>query len=106
MEAAPGCDEDNERILGTLKVNRSDMTDLDVGIITSVAGGGQVDVNFNVFEGVGLPLTILNASQSTTVLNNTFNYNNVPGYPADSGLGTTAVLIFAQKTLPPKTAPR
>ena len=104
MEAAPGCDEDNERILGTLKVNRSDMTDLDVGIITSVAGGGQVDVNFNVFEGVGLPLTILNASQSTTVLNNTFNYNNVPGYPASSGLGTTAVLIASTENSPAKNS--
>ena len=104
MGAAPGCDEDNERILGTLKVNRSDMTDLDFGIITSIAGGGQVDVNFNVFEGVGLPLTIVDASQSTTVLNNTFNYNNVPGYPAGTSLGTTAVFIASTENSPAKNS--
>ncbi|MDA0630740.1 MAG: hypothetical protein O2981_05105 [Proteobacteria bacterium] len=104
MEAAPGCTADNERILGTLKVNRSDMADLDFGVISSVAGGGQVDVNYNNFEGVGLPLTIIDASQSTTVLSNTFNFNDVPGYPAGSGLGTTAVLP-AHPIRPAVTAP-
>jgi len=100
MEAAPGCTADNERILGTLKVNRSDMADLDFGVISSVAGGGQVDVNYNNFEGVGLPLTIIDASQSTTVLSNTFNFNDVPGYPAGSGLGTTAVFIASTSDSP------
>ena len=93
MEAAPGCDANNERITGTLKVNRSDLVDLDFGVISSVAAGGQVDINYNTFSGVGLPLTIIDASQSTTVLSNTFNYNDVPGYPAASSLGTTAVFI-------------
>ena len=39
MQAAPGCTADNERVLGTLKVNRSELSSLDFGVITSVAGG-------------------------------------------------------------------
>ena len=100
MQAADGCDADNERITGTLKVNRSDLTGLDFGVITSVAGGGQVDINYNTFETVGLPLTIIDASQSTTVLNNTFAFNDVPGYPASSGLGTTAIYIASTANSP------
>lgn len=100
MQAAPGCTADNERVLGTLKVNRSDMAGLEYGVISSVAGGGQVDVNYNNFEKVGVPLTVLNASQSTTVLSNTFNFNDVPGYPAGSGLGTTAVFIVSTSDSP------
>ena len=99
MQAAPGCTADNERILGTLKVNRSDLAGLEYGVISSVAGGGQVDVNYNNFEKVGVPLTVLNASQSTTVLSNTFNFNDV-GYPAGSGLGTTAVFIASTSDSP------
>jgi hypothetical protein len=100
MQAAPGCTAANERILGTLKVNRSEMTQLDFGVISSVAGGGQVDVNYNTFDMVGLPLTILDAAQSTTVLSNTFNFNDVPGYPAGTGLGTTAVFIASTSDSP------
>ena len=100
MQAAPGCTADNERVLGTLKVNRSELSSLDFGVITSVAGGGQVDINYNTFDSVGLPLTILNASQSTTVLSNTFNFNDVAGYSAGSGLGTTAVFIASTSDSP------
>lgn len=100
MEAAPGCSGNSGRILGTLKVNRSDMVDLDFGVISSVAGGGQVDVNYNTFDRVGLPLTIIDAAQSTTVLSNTFNYNDVPGYPEGTGLGTTAVFIASTSGSP------
>ncbi len=104
MEPAPGCSADNERILGTLKVNRSDMTELDFGVITSVAGGGQVDINYNTFDKVGLPLTIIDAAQSTTVLSNTFSFNDVPEYPPGTGLGTTAVFIASTSKSPNKTA--
>lgn len=100
MQAAPGCTANNERILGTLKVNRSELSSLDFGVITSVAGGGQVDINYNTFESVGLPLTIIDAKQSTTVLSNTFNFNDVPGYSAGSGLGTTAVFIASTSDSP------
>ena len=104
MEAALDCSADNERILGTLKVNRSEINELDFGVMSSVAGGGQVDVNYNTFDKVGLPLTILDAGQSTTVLSNTFNYNDVPGYPAGTGLGTTAVFIASTSKSPSKNS--
>ncbi len=93
MQAAPGCTASNERITGTLKVNRSELNSLDFGIMTSIAAGGQVDINYNDFAQVGTPITIIDASQSTTILYNTIAFNDVPGYPADSGLGTTGIYI-------------
>ena len=102
MKAAPGCTASNERITGTLKVNRSEVTALDFGIITEVAAGGQVDINYNTFDQVGLPLTIIDASQSTTILYNTINFNDVAGYPASTGLGTTGVYIANTDASPNK----
>ena len=100
MQAAPGCEDASERILGTLKVNRSELFGLDFGVLTSVAGGGQVDINYNTFTEIGLPITILDASQSTTILSNTINYNDVGGYPADTGMGTTGILIASTSNSP------
>lgn len=100
MQAAPGCEEASERILGTLKVNRSELYGLDFGLLTSVAGGGQVDINYNTFTEIGLPITILDASQSTTILSNTINYNDVGGYPANTGMGTTGILIASTSNSP------
>lgn len=104
MEAASGCSAPNERILGTLKVNRSEMSQLDFGILTSVAGGGQVDINYNSFSEVGLPITILNAQQSTTILANTINYNDVSTYESSTGLGLTGVYIVSNADSPSANA--
>ena len=98
--AAEGCSASNERILGTLKVNRSEITNLHFGVFTSLAGGGQVDINYNTFSEVGLPITIFNAQQSTTVLNNTINFNDASGFESDSGLGTVGVYIVSDKNSP------
>ncbi len=100
MQAAPGCEDASERILGTLKVNRSELLGLDFGVLTSVAGGGQVDINYNTFTEIGLPITILDASQSTTILSNTINYNDVGGYRANTGMGTTGILIASTSNSP------
>ena len=100
VEAADGCSASNERILGTLKVNRSEITKLHFGVFTSLAGGGQVDINYNSFAEVGLPITIFNAQQSTTVLANTINYNDSTDFDSDSGLGTVGVYIVSDKDSP------
>ncbi len=93
MDAAPECDPLSQKILGTLKVNQSTLTGLEFGVLTSIAGGGQVDINYNSMLNVGLPITIVDAYQSTTILGNDITYNDVAGYGAATGLGTTAVYV-------------
>lgn len=90
MDAAPGCDAS---VLGSLKINRVVFNSLDVGVISSLGGGGQLDINYNEFNGNGLPIAILDASQSATILANKISYNDVAGYSAGSGLGTTGIFI-------------
>ena len=55
MDAAPECDPVSQKVLGTLKVNRSLLSGLEFGVLTSVAGGGQVDINYNDMLEIGLP---------------------------------------------------
>ncbi|MEM1404634.1 MAG: hypothetical protein AAGG55_14955 [Pseudomonadota bacterium] len=93
MAEAPNCDAETQKVLGTLRVNRSSLTDLDFGVTSTVAGGGQVDINFNEFTRIGLPISILDASQNTTILNNTINYNDAPGYFLGGGLGTFGIFV-------------
>lgn len=64
------------RILGTLKVNRSTFDQLDRGVVSGVVANGQVDVNFNTFTAVGIPIFMRDQSQSTTILGNMIEYNN------------------------------
>lgn len=74
VRGIPECVEDGKGPLGTFKLNRSEIDTYDLGVYTSLLGAAQVDVNFNdfknVFEGVG----IIDASQNTTITNNSFSY--------------------------------
>ena len=99
-DVAPGCDSANQRVLGTLKVNRSELSDLEIGVQTSIGGGGQVDINYNSLSTIGLPLSILDANQSTTILANKINFNDVDSYGASSGLGTTAIYVASTAASP------
>ena len=101
--AAPGCDVSTQKVLGTLKVNRSEIDNLDYGVQTSIGGGGQVDINYNTFEKVGLPISVLNANQSTTVLANKISFNDV-GYSAASGLGTVGIYVASDASSPAKNS--
>lgn len=100
MDAAPECDPVNEKILGTLKVNRSTLSGIDFGVITSLGGGAQVDINYNEIASVGLPISIIDAGQSTTILGNDITYNDVASYDVGTGLGTTAILIGSTENAP------
>ena len=100
MDAAPECDPLTQKVLGTLKVNRSTLSGLEFGVLTSVAGGGQVDINYNDMERLGVPISIVDASQSTTILGNTIAYNDESGYNAGTGLGTTAIYIASTADSP------
>ncbi len=99
-DVAPGCDSSDQKVLGTLKVNRSDLRDLEFGVLTSIGGGGQVDINYNVMDRIGLPISILNANQSTTILANRVTFNDVDSYAASSGLGTTAIYVASTAASP------
>ncbi|MFT7288988.1 MAG: hypothetical protein ACI87W_003113 [Halieaceae bacterium] len=99
MEKAQNC---GPQILGTLKVNRASFENLHYGVAASVGGGGQVDINFNEFTGMGFAIGIINAAQSTTILNNTINYNDATGYntPSSPGLGTVGVFLDSNAASP------
>lgn len=79
MDAAPECDPLSQKVLGTLKVNRSTLSGLEFGVLASVAGGGQVDINYNEMSSLGVPISIVDASQSTTILGNAISYNDESG---------------------------
>jgi hypothetical protein len=93
-------DSANQKLLGTLKVNRSELRDLEIGVQTSIGGGGQVDINYNSLSTIGLPLSILDANQSTTILANKITFNDVDSYAASSGLGTTGIYVASTAASP------
>ena len=103
-DVAPGCDSSDQKVLGTLKVNRSELLDLEVGVQTSIGGGGQVDINYNSLERVGLPISILDANQSTTILANKITFNDVDSYGASTGLGITAIYVASTAASPTTNA--
>ena len=103
-DVAPGCDSSDQKVLGALKVNRSELLDLEVGVQTSIGGGGQVDINYNSLERVGLPISILDANQSTTILANKITFNDVDSYGASTGLGITAIYVASTAASPTTNA--
>lgn len=60
--------------LGTFKLNRSNLSGINVGTLTSLLGAGQVDINFNEFVDVVFGVEIFDANQNTTITGNTFQY--------------------------------
>ena len=84
-----GC---QDTLLGTYKFNRSQVTNIAFGMITSIVGAGQVDVNFNDFDDNLISIFILNANQNTTVTGNNFSgsSNISTGHSAILALTTTA----------------
>jgi hypothetical protein len=81
-------------LLGTLKVNRSDFETLDFGVYSQIVGSGQVDINFNTFARVGVPINTVNAAQSTTILGNTIDFNDEDGYDGDI-FGRRGILLIS-----------
>ena len=63
-----------------------------------------MDVNYSTFSEVGLPISIIDAYQSTTILGNTINFNDVAGYSSISGLGTTGVFLASTADSPSNNA--
>jgi len=90
----------DNKILGTLKVNRSDIDGLAFGVISSIGGAGQVDVNFNVFSNMGTSIVMANANQGSSIAGNTVAYNDVVDYAGTVGLGAVGVLVGGDANSP------
>lgn len=74
MTGTIDCLDQGKGPLGTLKVNRSSFTNFFMGVHTNLYGAAQVDINFNDFDNVSVGILISDASQSTTITGNTFDY--------------------------------
>ncbi|MEM1144457.1 MAG: hypothetical protein AAGI88_17900 [Pseudomonadota bacterium] len=101
MTQAENC---SDGVLGTLKVNRSTFEQLDQGVETSVLGQGQVDINFNTFMSVGVPIFIFNANQSTTILGNDIEFNNLDYGQGETVFGRFGILIESNAASPPSNS--
>ena len=65
----PGC---KQNLLGTFKLNRSTVMNVDTGAVTSMKSSAQVDINFNNFSQNRSDVIVPNANQSTTITGNKF----------------------------------
>ena len=68
--ALGGC---KQTLLGTLKVNRSELDGFYAGFGTSMRGGAQIDVNYNTFTNNEYDTVFVNSNQSTYIVGNKFN---------------------------------
>lgn len=64
-----GC---KDTLLGTFKLNRSTIYDTTFGVISTIKGAGQVDINFNDFAGNYASIFVINANQNLTITGNDF----------------------------------
>ena len=97
MTKANVCDE---IVLGTLKVNRSEISGLAHGVISSIGGEGQVDINFNTFTGMGTSIAIANANQGSSIASNTINYNDTANFANVEGFGSVGILVGGDANAP------
>lgn len=75
IQAAPAgysLGECKQTLLGTLKINRSEIDGFRTGLITSMRGGAQVDVNYNTFTNNFTDSTFIDSNQATYLVGNKF----------------------------------
>lgn len=73
-----GC---KDTLLGTFKLNRSEISNTDHGAVTSMQAGAQVDINFNQFIENRIGVYIYDSNQNTTITTNNFmSGNSVSNY--------------------------
>lgn len=97
MSKANVCDD---IVLGTLKVNRSEISGLAHGVVSSIGGEGQVDINFNTFTGMGTSIAIANANQGSSIAGNTINYNDAANFANIDGFGSVGILVGGDANAP------
>lgn len=67
---------DDLTMLGTLKINRSEISGFDEGVRVHLTGAGQVDINFNAFSENKLAVAIWESNTNTTITGNIISYND------------------------------
>lgn len=97
MTKANACDE---IVLGTLKVNRSEISGLAHGVVSSIGGAGQVDINFNTFTDMGTSIAIANANQGSSIAGNTINYNDSANFANVAGFGSVGIVVGSDANAP------
>ena len=90
MSRSSECDD---IVLGTLKVNRSDISGLAYGVVSSLGGAGQVDINFNSFSNMGTSIAVVNANQGSSIAGNSIGYNEVENFAGIAGFGSVGILV-------------
>jgi len=63
-------------LLGSFKVNQSNVTGYGTGVNTSMRASAQVDINFNSFTNNRMGVNVIDANQSTTITGNSFTSEN------------------------------
>ncbi len=97
MTKANACDD---IVLGTLKVNRSEISGLAHGVLSSIGGEGQVDINFNTFTGMGTSIAIANANQGSSIASNTINFNDTANFGNVAGFGSVGIVVGGDANAP------
>ncbi|NOY17347.1 MAG: hypothetical protein GXP23_10545 [Gammaproteobacteria bacterium] len=69
----------DDRLLGSFKLNRSEISGFVIGLLTEMVSGAQVDVNFNKFSGHYQALLIENSNQNMGVYQNVFYMQDLTG---------------------------
>jgi len=64
-------------LLGTFKINRSTVSEVFAGLVTSMRASAQVDINFNKFEANVQAINLVETNQNTTITQNTFFGDNL-----------------------------
>ena len=90
-----GC---QDTLLGTFKLNRSDIKNFSTGLHTTMKSGAQLDVNFNNFEGNSEAIRLQDTNQNTTITN-----NKITGDDADTS-GSKGVVILTQAAQAPRAS--
>ena len=80
-----GC---KQTLLGTIKINRSEVDGFRIGLATSMKGGAQVDVNYNTFTNNFSDTAFSNSNQVTYIVGNKF-FGTPPA--EDSGYLSVAI---------------
>lgn len=84
-----GC---KDTLLGTFKLNRSEINDFSIGITTSLKAGAQVDVNFSTFNNNSTAVLLADTNQSTTITSNEINSDNTnPAFSMANGIVVTTL---------------
>jgi len=84
-----GC---KDTLLGTFKLNRSEINDFSTGITTSMKAGAQVDVNFSTFKDNSTAIALVDSNQSTTITSNEINSENTnPAFNMAHGIVITTL---------------